>query len=290
METIMNRTAFLNEIMPVGFGQNTTAGGANSLRVYAGTSNNKLKDVAYIKRTAREKVRLNGAPIKYFPIDVAATKSSSATLDNALKDQTDVVLGAPVAMMATWTPMEYVLDLSKWGVMMPTGTDQQLFIHVDEISEKIRRKPLIGDIIETVNDTVRYRVSDVFYGNANLWENIFCMVTLTKATYDEYTSQLDKYDDPNTANYANTYTALNNVLNISSEGNEVLMNTSNDTILKNRTSTYAYNEPAKRSIDTAVDSIQKTLDNKTTTTSPTKPPIVTPKANTSGLDIMTMKL
>lgn len=286
----MNRTAFLNEIMPAGFGPNTQAGGANSLRVYKGNTNNKLKDVAFIKRTAREKVRLNGAPIRYFPIDVTATKNSAAVLDNALKDHTDVVLGAPVAMMATWTPQEYVLDLSKWGVMMPTGTDQQLFIHVDEISEKIRRKPLIGDIIETVNDTMRYRVADVFYGNANLWENIFCMVTLTKATYDEYTSQLDKYDDPNGTKYANTYSALNNVLNISSDGKEVLMNSTNDTILKNRTSTYAYKEPAKRSIDTAVDAIQDTLDNKTTTTSPTAPPIITPKTGTSGLDIMTMKL
>ncbi len=285
----MNRTSFLNEIMPGGFGPNTNAAGANSLRVYNGASNNKLKDVAFIKRTAREKVRLNGAPIKYFPIDLTASKNTKAVLDNALKDHTDLVLGAPVAMMATWTPQEYVLDLSKWGVMMPAGTDQQLFIHVDEISEKIHRKPLIGDIIETVNDTMRYRVSDVFYGNANLWENIFCMVTLTKATYDEYTSQLDKYDDPNGTSYANTYAALNNVLNISSEGKEVLMNSSNDTILKNRTSTYAYNEPAKRSIDTAVDSIQDTLDNgmnTTTSSSSTK----TSGNTSSGLDIMTMKL
>lgn len=289
MGNIMNRTSFLTEIMPAGFGPNTNAAGSNSLRVYAGTANNKLKDVAYIKRTAREKVRLNGAPIKYFPIDVNASKNTSAMLDNALKDHTNLILGAPIPMMATWTPTEYVLDLSKWGVMMPTGTDQQLFIHVDELSEKLRRKPLIGDIIETVNDTVRYRISDVFYGNANLWENIFCMVTLTKATYDEYTSQLDQYDDPNGANYANTYSALNNVLNIATDGTAVLMNTSNNTILKDRTSTYAYNEPDKRSIDTVVDSIQRTLDNVTTTTSVTKQPIISPKG-TNGLDIMTMKL
>ena len=277
----MNRTAFLNEIMPAGFGSSTKAAGMDALKVYKGTSNNKLKDVAFIKRTAREKVRLNGAPIRYFPIDLTASKTTKALTDNALKDHTDLILGAPIAMMATWTPQEYVLDLSKWGVMMPAGTDQQLFIHVDEISEKLQRKPLIGDIIEVVNDTMRYKVADVFYGNANLWENIFCMVTLTKVTYDEYTSQLDKYDDPNGTNYANTYSALNNVLNISSEGKEVLMGSSNDTILKNRTGTYSYMEPPKRSIDTAVDSIQDTIDG-TNTTKVTN--------SSKGLDIMTMKL
>ena len=297
----MNRTAFLNEILPTGFGLHTTAAGADSLKVYRGTINNKLKDVALIKRVAREKVKLTGAPIKYFPIDLNSAKTKAALADNALGDQTNVELGPPIGMMATWTPMEYQLDLSKWGVMMPTGTDQQLFIHVDELTEKLHRKPTIGDIIETVNDTMRYRVSDVFYGNANLWENIFCMVTLTKATYDTFTSQLDKYSDPNEASYSDTYSALQNVLNISSTGANTLMPTSNDTILANKASTYAYMEPAKRSIDTQVEAMQDILNTNsaTSTTSTTTASSTVAKTTTSttssttkstGLDLMTMKL
>lgn len=272
----MNRTSFFNELMPAGFGVKTTVSGIDSLKVYNGTLNNKLKDVDLIKKVAREKVKLNGAPIKYFPIDVTASKNNVGVFEDVLNDQTGVVLGPPIGMMATWTPQEYQLDLTKWGVIMPAGTDQQLFIHVDELTELLKRKPLIGDIIQTINDTMRYRVSDVFYGNANLWENIFCMLTLTKVTYDEYTSQLDKYDASTSESYANTYTSLQNVLNLSSTGASVLMPTSNDTILKDKTSTYAYQEPAKRSIDSQVDMIQDTLDG-----------VNKPK---SSLDIMTMKL
>ena len=256
----MDRTSFFNEIMPTSFSLTNKAAGTDSLKVYDGKNNKKTKDIIFIKSIAREKVELNGAPIKYFPIDVAQTKSKLSTSDNVLGDHTDVILGPPISMVATWTPQEYQLDLSKWGVMMPTGTDQQLFIHVDELSEKLKRKPLMGDIIETVNDTMRYKVADVFYGNANLWENIFCMVTLSKISYDNYTSQLDKYDSSTEPNYANTYTTLENVLNISSEGIKTSMDKSNDEILKSRTSTYAYKEPAKRSIDTQVDSITDKLN------------------------------
>lgn len=280
----MNRTAFLNEILPTGFGLNTHASGADSLKVYRGASNNKLKDIALIKRVAREKVKLTGAPIKYFPIDLSSSKTKAALSDNALGDQTGVELGPPIGMMATWTPQEYQLDLSKWGVMMPTGTDQQMFIHVDELTEKLHRKPLIGDIIESVNDTMRYRVSDVFYGNANLWENIFCMVTLTKTTNDSFTSQLDKYTEPGDASYSSTYATLQNVLNLSSDGVSTLMPTTNDTILTNRKSTYAYMEPAKKSIDTETEMIQDIIDNKTQQSTKT-----TSKTST-GLDLMTMKL
>ena len=136
-----------NLYLPTGFKLDKTivAAGPDSLKVY----DNKPKDVQFIKNIAREKTRLNGAPILYFPIDPNSINSTTMLdFDNTLKDHTDLVLGKPLAMIATWTPQEYQLDLSKWGVMMPSGSDQQLFIHVDEISEILGRKPLIGDIIE----------------------------------------------------------------------------------------------------------------------------------------------
>jgi hypothetical protein len=123
----MNRTDFFNEILPTGFKLKTelAPAGEDKRRVY----DNKPKDVTFIKRVAREKVRLDGAPILYFPIDpTSANTSNSLGLDNVLKDHTDLVLGAPISMVATWTPQEYQLDLSKWGVIMPQGSDQQLFI------------------------------------------------------------------------------------------------------------------------------------------------------------------
>lgn len=248
----MNRTDFFNEIMPTSFSlsENASESGPDTLKVYDGKENIKLKDIKFIKRIAREKIKLNGAPIKYFPIDPESNDSSSVMeFDNVLKDHTDLTLGPPIDMMATWTPQEYQIDLSKWGVMMPAGSDQQLFIHVDELSELLGRKPLVGDIIETVNDTTRYKVADVFYGHANLWENIFCMVTLSKATYDNYTSQLDEYDEPG-ENYKDTYTKLEEVLDIMDGSTD---HETNAEILDEKTKTDNPEKPRKRSIDTGLD-------------------------------------
>jgi hypothetical protein len=251
----MNRTDFFNEILPTSFTleSNAVASGPDSLKVYDKTSNNKLKDVKFIKRIAREKVALNGAPIQYFPIDPESLDSNSRLdFDNSLKDHTDLELGPPIAMIATWTPQEYQMDLSKWGVIMPAGSDQQLFIHVDEIEEKLGRKPLIGDIVETVNDKTRYKVADVFFGHANLWENIFCMITLSKATYDNYTSQLDKYDDDSEESYKETYTKLEKVLNIM-DGGKTKKHKTNAEIQTEKKKTNNPTKPRKKSIDTALD-------------------------------------
>jgi len=248
----MNRTDFLNEILPTSFSISdiTVESGPDTLRVYNKKENIKLKDVKFIKRIAREKVRLNGAPVKYFPIDPESINANnSLDYENTLKDHTDLELGPPIDMIATWTPQEYQIDLSKWGVMMPAGSDHQLFFHVDEITEKLGRKPLIGDIIETVNDITRYKVADVYYGHANLWENIFCMVTLSKATYDNYTSQLDQYDEVGES-YKDTYTKLEEVLNVMDGTTD---HATNVAIEEEKIKTDDPMEPRKKSIDTALD-------------------------------------
>jgi hypothetical protein len=219
--------------------------GPQSRKVYA----NKPKDVKFIKQVAREKVRLDGAPILYFPIKLESNDSSmQLDFDNSLKDHTHLELGPPKQMMATWTPQEYQMDLSKWGVIMPSGSDQQLFIHVDELGEILGRKPLIGDIIETILDRTRYKIADVYYGHANLWENIFCMVTLTKVSYDNYTSQLDQYDE----DYKDTYTKLESVLDIM-DGTEKPATNEEIKTEKKKTDTVKPNKPQKRSIDTGLD-------------------------------------
>ncbi len=243
----MNRTDFLNEIMPPAFlpENSVNESGPGSRKVYK----NKPKDVLFIKRIAREKISLDGAPILYFPINPESNNSSLQSLDfdNSLKDHTHLELGAPIEMMATWTPQEYQMDLSKWGIIMPSGSDQQLYIHVDEIEELLGRKPLLGDIVETVLDRTRYKIADVFFGHANLWENIFCMVTLSKVSYDNYTSQLDQYDD----DYKDTYTKLESVLDIM-DGTE--HHRSNTEIQAEKTKTdNEYIKPRKKSIDTALD-------------------------------------
>lgn len=245
----MNRTDFFNEILPTGFkiGTELEESGPNSMHVY----NNKQKDVKFIKRIAREKVALNGAPILYFPIKPESNDSSMhLDFDNSLKDHTHLELGPPKQMMATWTPQEYQMDLSKWGVIMPQGSDQQLFIHVDEVEEILGRKPLIGDIIETVLDKTRYKIADVYFGHANLWENIFCMVTLTKVAYDNYTSQLDQYDDADES-YKDTYTKLESVLDIMDGSKH---HESNAAIQKEKKKTDSkVKRPRKKSIDTGLD-------------------------------------
>lgn len=242
----MNRTDFLNEIMPAKFTVKGTVeeSGPDSRRVYG----NKPKDVTFLKRVTREKVALDGAPIKYFPIKPESNEVNELSFDNSLKDHTHLELGPPIDMMATWTPQEYQMDLSKWGIMMPGGSDQQLFIHVDEISEKLQRKPLIGDIIETELDRTRYKIADVYYGHANLWENIFCMVSLTKVTYDNYTSQLDKYDEDDS--YKDTYSKLESVLDIM-DGSE--HHESNADIQVEKRKTDNKSKPRKRSVDTSLD-------------------------------------
>lgn len=242
----MNRTDFLNEIMPASFTVKGTVeeAGPDSRRVYG----NKPKDVTFLKRVTREKVALDGAPIKYFPINPDSNNVNELQFDNSLKDHTHLELGAPIDMMATWTPQEYQMDLSKWGIMMPGGSDQQLFIHVDEIEEKLGRKPLIGDIIETELDRTRYKIADVYFGHANLWENIFCMVSLTKVTYDNYTSQLDKYDEDDS--YKDTYTKLESVLDIM-DGSEHHKSNADIQVEKQKTSNVS--KPRKKSVDTALD-------------------------------------
>jgi hypothetical protein len=247
----MNRESFLNEILPTGFSitHSIKESGPDSLKVYAGKNNAKLKDIKLIKRIAREKVRLNGAPLKYFPIDPNSKNPNTVFDDNILKDTNSIVLGEPIDMIGTWTPQEYQMDMSKWGVMMPMGSDQQIFLHVDELSEKLGRKPLIGDIVETVRDVTRYKVTDVFYGNANLWENIFCMLTLNKATYDNYTSQLDKFDDVG-ENYKDTYAKLEEVLNIMDGKTQIA---SNEEIKQQKVKSDNPSKPKKRSLDTELD-------------------------------------
>ena len=246
----MNRADFFNEILPTGFKLDTelNEAGPQSRKVYA----NKPKDVRFIKQIAREKVRLDGAPILYFPIKPESNDSTTKLdFDNSLKDHTHLELGSPKQMMATWTPQEYQMDLSKWGVIMPSGSDQQLFIHVDEIEDVLGRKPLIGDIIETILDRTRYKIADVYFGHANLWENIFCMVTLTKIAYDNYTSQLDKYDSDE-ENYKDTYTKLESVLDIMDGSEEHKTNTEIKKE-KKKTNSVKPRKPKKRSIDTGLD-------------------------------------
>jgi len=241
----MTRTDFLNEIMPATFTikGTITESGPDSRRVY----DNKPKDVDFIKRITREKIALDGASILYFPINPDSNNPSmKLDFDNTLKDHTHLELGPPIDMMATWTPQEYQADLSKWGIMMPAGSDQQLFIHVTELEEKLGRKPLIGDIIETTLNRTRYKISDVYFGHANLWENIFCMVTLSKVTYDNYTSQLDQYD----ASYKDTYTKLESVLDLM-DGSE--HHASNAEIQVQKKKTDNPKKPRKRSIDTGLD-------------------------------------
>lgn len=247
----MTRTDFFNELIPSSFKIESThvESGPDSYRVY----NNKPKDVQFIKNIAREKVRLNGAPILYFPIKPESNKVNELTFDNSLKDHTHLELGAPLNMVATWTPQEYQLDLSKWGVIMPGGSDQQLFIHVDELGEILGRKPLIGDIIETVLDRTRYKIADVYFGHANLWENIFCMVTLSKVTYDNYTSQLDQYDE----SYKDTYTKLESVLDLM-DGTEKIASNSAIQVEKTKTDSVT-TKPRKRSVDTGLDLMTMTL-------------------------------
>jgi len=249
----MTRTDFLNEILPTSYTikGSLSESGPNSRKVY----NNKPKDVSFIKRIAREKIHLDGAPILYFPIDPTSNDLlQSLDFDNSLKDHTHLTLGKPLEMVATWTPQEYQNDLSKWGVMMPAGSDHQLYIHVTDLEEILKRKPLVGDIIETVMDRTRFKVADVFYGHSNLWENIFCMVTLSKVTYDNYTSQLDQYDE----SYKDTYTKLESVLDVM-DGTE--HHESNAEIQKEKTKTDSHNnsKPRKKSIDTALDIMTMTL-------------------------------
>jgi hypothetical protein len=246
----MNRTDFLNEIMPATYTIKGTVeeSGPDSRRVYG----NKPKDVKFLKRVTREKIALDGAPIIYFPIKPESNEVQEMGFDNTLKDHTHLELGKPIGMMATWTPQEYQMDLSKWGIMMPGGSDQQLFIHVDEIEEKLGRKPLLGDIIETELDKTRYKIADVYFGHANLWENIFCMVTLTKITYDNYTSQLDKYEE----DYKDTYTKLESVLDIM---DGTTHHETNAAIQTEKRKTDNTSKPRKKSIDTGLDLMTMTL-------------------------------
>lgn len=246
----MNRTDFFNEILPTNFKIATelNEAGPDSRKVYS----NKPKDVTFIKKIAREKVRLDGAPILYYPIKPESNDVSlQLDFDNSLKDHTHLELGQPKKMMATWTPQEYQMDLSKFGLIMPNGSDQQLFIHVDEISEVLGRKPLIGDIIETILDKTRYKIADVYFGHINLWENIFCMVTLTKIAYDNYTSQLDQYDVDG-SNYKDTYTKLESILDIMDGSTQHATNAAIQEE-KTKTNSSPIAKPMKKSIDTALD-------------------------------------
>ena len=233
----MTRTEFYNTILPSSI-TNLAVDNSNKRKIY----NNSDKDIKYIKNLTREKVELDGAPILYFPIIKESNDVKSIDFDNTFQDHTHLKLGKPIEMMASWTPQEYQLDLSKWGVIMPSGSDQQLYLHVDILDEKLKREPLIGDIIETVYDRKRFKIANVFFGNSNFWENIFCMVTLTKVAYDNYTSQLDDYDE----SYKDTYVALEKTLDITT-GKEV----QNAEIKKERKKTISKTKHRKkRSLDT----------------------------------------
>ena len=248
----MTRSDYLAEILPEQYSfSKIEPAGPKSRNIY----NNKKKDIQFIKRVTREKVNLDGAPILYFPINPESNNSSLALeFDNDLKDHTHLELGEPIEMKGTWTPQEYQMDLSKWGIMMPGGSDNQIFIHVDELEEKLKRKPLIGDIIETVMDRTRYKISDVYFGHTNLWENIFCMVSLTKVTYDDYTSQLDEYDET----YKDTYTKLEKVLDIM-DGSEHHKTNADIQTSKRKTDSHTKTKPRKKSIDTALDIMTMSL-------------------------------
>jgi len=237
----------------------------NKRKIY----NNKEKDVKFIKKILREKVNLDGSVIYYFPIKKESAedaKLNDLDFDNILGDHTHLEIDRPIRMMATWTPQEYKLDLSKWGVIMPEGSDQQLYIHVDELEEKLKRKPMIGDIIETEMDRKRYKISDVYYGHANLWENIFCMVTLTKITRDNYTVQLDKYEDYSDRygdeKYSDTYVSLETKLDIGT-GEE------------KEASNYEIKKKRKKTRSKTVKKEKESLDTE---------------LQTNDLDLMTMKL
>jgi len=242
----MTRNDFYAEILPSTILKSTLSTEDKSAMVLY---KNKDKDISFIKKVAREKVIKDGAPIKYYRL---REKEEQIFSENILKDQHDLTFYKPISFNAVWTPQEFQMDLGKWGIMMPDGSDQQLYLHVDDIDEYIERKPTVGDIIETLYDKTRYKIADVFYGNMNLWENIYCMVTLTKIQYDNFTAQLDDFD----ASYKETYTRLENVLDLM-DGSEELK--SNNEIQETKKKTNSTIKKNKRTIETSLDLMTMSL-------------------------------
>jgi hypothetical protein len=74
------------------------------------------------------------------------------------------------------------------------------------------------------------------------------MVSLTKVTYDNYTSQLDNYDEDES--YKDTYSQLESVLDIM-DGSEHHKTNADIQVEKQKTSNVS--KPRKKSIDTALD-------------------------------------
>ena len=96
----MDRTAFFNELIPSKFTVKTeelSESGPQSRKVY----NNKPKDIKFIKRVTREKVNLDGSPIKYYAIDTDSDNNVSMGFDNSLKDHSHLVLEAPIDMIVS---------------------------------------------------------------------------------------------------------------------------------------------------------------------------------------------
>jgi len=226
------------------------------LKIY----NNSEKDVEFLKKVFYEKLENNGSPILYFALKT--DNLPDMDFDNILKDETNLDFDEPIEMMAFFIPQEYQYDLNKFGITIPIGSDLQLFLHIDDTINKLKRKPKIGDVIETEWDRTRYRISDVHFGHNNLWENMFCMLMLTKVTYNNLTQKLDKYDEE----YKDVYTKLEEVLNIDKTE---IVNKSNEEIRKEKEETNSEFVPSVRGTNTELERF---------------------KSNDKSLDIMTMKL
>ena len=222
---------------------------------------NSQKDVSLIKSFFYEKLQNNGSPVLYFPLKSDTIQNMD--FDNVLRDETNLDFGEPIEMIAFFVPQEYQYDLNKFGITIPIGSDLQLFLHIDDVVNKLDRKPKIGDVIETEWDRTRYRVSDVHFGHNNLWENTFCMLSLTKTSYNNLTQKLDKYDE----NYKDVYTRLEEVLDL--DTGEVI-NKSNKEIKEVKKKTDSEFVPDERGTHTELEKFTSNDE--------------------SPLDLMTMKL
>jgi len=226
------------------------------LKVYK----NSEKDIKLIKSVFYEKLQNNGSPVLYFPLK--KSEVNEMDFDNVLQDETSLDFGEPVEIIAFFVPQEYQYDLNKFGITIPIGSDLQLFLHIDDVINKLDRKPKIGDVVETEWDRTRYRVSDVHFGHNNLWENTFCMLSLTKATYNNLTQKLDKYDE----GYKDVYTRLEEVLELDTGE---ITNKSNKEIKEVKEKTNSEFVPDVRGTNTEIEKFE---------------------SNDKTIDIMTMKL
>lgn len=197
----MDRNSYLNQLVPF---SNPSGHSQPLATLNRGIYNNRPKDLKLIRNMLKEKVHLHGSSIMYYAIDTTnITTNAQGAFDLDTMGEGDFDFLYPKMIYALWNPVEYKIDLSKFGVIMPEGSDLQVYLHVDDIQEIIGRKPITGDILETEYDHLRYQVSDVFYGQANLWDNIFCMLTLSIVNSTDMTSKISQFNPLDDTVYVN---------------------------------------------------------------------------------------